>query len=142
MRYICFVHLAYACIATQHHAKLRLNLSAIVYDRFQRRLLQDEDGTLTELPDLHPTIISKAPTAEDESTEIIRLYCNTHEDEHGTPYHYEWISGRASSANERQSDSEHEAGATSDAGTGASPPVPLHAPSQLRPRRPPRGALC
>ena len=75
----------------------RLPIVAVMFDRFQRRQLYDESGEWTaELEELNAPVLSKAPSAEEHLPDAqIQLYCNTHEDDVGTAYHYEWISTEA-----------------------------------------------
>ena len=76
-----------------------LHITAIVSDRTQRRQLYDSNNELDgEVPDDRP--VESKPVIELDASEIppdpcmLRLYCNTHNDIHCTPYHYEWISCR------------------------------------------------
>ena len=75
----------------------RLSIVAVVFDRFQRRQLYDESGTWSaELEVVNEPVVSTPLNASGELTEVcIQLYCNTLADDHGTPYHYEWISVEA-----------------------------------------------
>ena len=80
----------------------RLSIVAVVFDRFQRRQLYDESGTWSaELEDVNEPVVSTPLNATGELTEVcIQLYCNTLADDHGTPYHYEWISVEAGRSEE------------------------------------------
>ena len=75
----------------------RLSITAVVFDRFHRQPLYDSSGAWTgELQEMNAPIVSKPPNASGELDEmLIQLYCNTHDDDYGTPYHYEWISVEA-----------------------------------------------
>ena len=73
----------------------KLSIAAVVFDRFHRRQLFNDVGELLgELPEAHPPVFSPAPQAEQGQEVLIQLYCNTADDSHGTPYHYEWLSSR------------------------------------------------
>ena len=75
----------------------RLPIIAVVFDRSQRQQIYDTSDELAgEVPDdLNEPVESKALITSDNLPEVcIRLYCNTHDDAHCTPYHYEWISCR------------------------------------------------
>jgi len=61
-------------------------------DRFHRYILQDADGSISELPETHVPVHSRAPSGNVTNDLVLLLYCNTRGDDHGTPYHYEWIS--------------------------------------------------
>ena len=70
-----------------------LSIVAVVSDRFQRSQMFDNHGALEEeLEDINEPIISAPQSVTADA--FIQLYCNTCEDGHGTPYHYEWISSR------------------------------------------------
>ena len=73
----------------------RLPIMAVVFDKSQRRQVYDTRGEWAgEIPDdLTEPVASKPLIESDHLPEVyIRLYCNTHDDAHCTPYHYEWIS--------------------------------------------------
>ena len=75
----------------------RLPIMAVVFDKSQRRQVYDtRDEWAGEIPDdLTEPVVSKPLIESDNLPEVyIRLYCNTHDDAHCTPYHYEWISCR------------------------------------------------
>ena len=75
----------------------RLPIIAVVFDRSQRRQVYDARGEWAgEIPDdLTEPVVSEPLVESDKLPEVyIRLYCNTHDDAHCTPYHYEWISCR------------------------------------------------
>ena len=99
----------------------RLSIAAVVFDRFQRQQLYDSSGAWTaELEEVNAPVVSKPPNASGEFDEVlIQLYCNTHGDEHATPYHYEWISFKA----DRQED-EVESSAEDDGDDDYSNPAP------------------
>ena len=69
----------------------QLNLTAVVFDRFHRHQLVDINGGVTELPEAHPVNSQSAADVGSSETAVLQLYCNTLDDEHGTPWHYEWI---------------------------------------------------
>ena len=72
-------------------------MTVVVFDRFHRGRLLDASGLAHELPETHEPIRSPAPSGETSPEEVLlRLYCNTLEDERGTPYHYEWIASEGS----------------------------------------------
>ena len=66
------------------------SFTCIVYDRFNRQLVEDDVGELSEIPETNP-VYSAAPTKESTMV-VILLYCNT--DEFGKGWHYEWIRTR------------------------------------------------
>ena len=73
----------------------KLSIAAVVFDRFHRRQLFNDVGEFSgELPETHPPVFSPAPQAEQGHEVLIQLYCNTADDGHGTPYHYEWLTAR------------------------------------------------
>ena len=75
----------------------RLSIVAVVFDRFHRQQLYDNSGAWTdEMEELNAPVVSKPMNASGQLDEVwIQLYCNTHDDDYGTPYHYEWISDEA-----------------------------------------------
>ena len=101
----------------------RLPIVVVVVDRLQRRQLYDESGAWTEeQEDLNKPVLSKAPSAEEHLPEAqIQLYCNTHEDDLGTPYHYEWISTEAGVSKEGEEESGME-----DDNNETNDPSPFH----------------
>ena len=79
------------------HDPNNLAMTVIVFDRFHRRRLIDASGLAHELPETHEPVRSPAPSDETSTEEVLlRLYCNTLDDEQGTPYHYEWIASEGS----------------------------------------------
>ena len=96
----------------------RLPIVVVMFDRFQRRQLYDESGAwAAELEELNAPVLSKAPSAEEHLRDAqIQLYCNTHEDDVGTPYHYEWIATEAgiSKGGEEESGMEDDNDETND----------------------------
>ena len=102
----------------------RLPIVVVVVDRLQRRQLYDESGAWTaEQEELNKPVLSKAPSAEEHLPGAqIHLYCNTHEDDVGTPYHYEWISTKAGISKEGEEESGMEDDETND-------PIPFHTPT-------------
>lgn len=94
----------------------------VVFDRFQRGQLFDSHGAWEgELADINDPVIS-APQSRPTDEVLIQLYCNTLDDGHGTPYHYEWISSRPERAAEIV---ESEGFDTDMEGDNPAPPVPL-----------------
>ena len=63
------------------------SFTCIVYDRFNRQLVEDGVGELSEIPETNP-VYSPAPSSKSTMV-IILLYCNT--DDFGNGVHYEWI---------------------------------------------------
>ena len=63
------------------------SLTCIVYDRFNRQMVEDATGGYTELVETNP-VHSAAPGAESLAA-VVTLYCNTHDN--GEGWHYEWI---------------------------------------------------
>lgn len=108
----------------------RLSIVAVVFDRFQRRQLYDESGAWSaELEDVNAPVVSTPLNASGELTEVcIQLYCNTLADDHGTPYHYEWISVEAD-----RSEEEEESGVDDDEDNPALPLPVLPLRAQLSP---------
>ena len=69
-------------------------------------------------------VVSMPLSASDHLPEVhIQLYCNTHDDAHGTPYHYEWIS-----VDEEVSEEEDESGVDGD-DDDENNPAPLPPPT-------------
>ena len=100
----------------------QLSISVVVFDRFQRGQLFDSHGAWEgELADINDPVIS-APQSRPTDEVLIQLYCNTLDDGHGTPYHYEWISSRPERAAEIV---ESEGFDTDMEGDNPAPPVPL-----------------
>ena len=62
-------------------------MTAVVYDRFNRHMVEDGAGGWTELVETNP-VHSPAP-ANESDTCLLALYCSTHDDGHG--WHYEWV---------------------------------------------------
>jgi len=85
----------------------RLSIAAVVFDRFQQQQLYDSNGEwAAEMEDVNAPVVSRPLNASGEVDEVwIQLYCNTHDDEHGTPYHYEWISSEADRKEEEEESS-------------------------------------
>ena len=75
----------------------RLCIVAVVFDRFHRLQIYDAGGAFDgEMKEVNDSVVSTPLSASGELDEIcIQLYCNTLNDQHGTPYHYEWISVEA-----------------------------------------------
>ena len=66
-----------------------LGFTLIVFDRWNRALLTDARGQLTELPESNPVHLP-APSGPATSRDtILALYCHTHDD--GSGDHYDWI---------------------------------------------------
>ena len=82
----------------------RLPIVATIFDRFHRRQLYDDSGAWAgELEEMNAQVVSMPLSASDNAPEAhIQLYCNTHDDAYGTPYHYEWISFEASGSEEEE----------------------------------------
>ena len=53
------------------------SLTCIVYDRFNRQMVQDTNGGYAELVETNP-VHSVAP-GEESLTAVVTLYCNTHD---------------------------------------------------------------
>ena len=99
---------------------IRLPIIALIYDRFQRQQLYDSSGAGDGEMDEVAPVVSMPLSASDYLPEVhIQLYCNTHDDAYGTPYHYEWIS-LAEEANE-----EEEQSGEDDDDDGENNPAPL-----------------
>ena len=99
----------------------RLSLVATVYDRFHRQPIFNIDGVQTgELPDTHPPVLSAPQNAMEDEVHIL-LYCNTADDGHGTPYHYEWISSSAPCGAEDEESEED----IDDEENNPAPPLPV-----------------
>ena len=103
----------------------RLSIAAVVFDRFQRQQLYDSSGAWTaEMEELDVPVVSKPLNASGELDEVlIQLYCNTHDDEHGTPYHYEWISFNKADREEDEVESSAEDDGDDDYSNPAPPPI-------------------
>ena len=103
----------------------RLSIAAVVFDRFQRQQLYDSSGAWTaEMEELDVPVVSKPLNASGELDEVlIQLYCNTHDDEHGTPYHYEWISFNKADREEDEVESSAEDDEDDDYSNPAPPPI-------------------
>ena len=102
----------------------RLSIAAVVFDRFQRQQLYDDSGAwAAEMEELNAPVVSRPLNASGELDEVwIQLYCNTHEDEHGTPYHYEWVSSEAD-RKEGEEESSVEDDEDDDINNPAPPPI-------------------
>ena len=102
----------------------RLSITAVVFDRFQRQQLYDDSGAwAAEMEELNAPVVSRPLNAAGELDEVwIQLYCNTHDDEHGTPYHYEWISSEAD-RKEEEEESSVEGDEDDDINNPAPPPI-------------------
>ena len=103
----------------------RLSIAAVVFDRFQRQQLYDSSGAWTaEMEELDVPVVSKPLNASGELDEVlIQLYCNTHDDEHGTPYHYEWISFNKADREEDEVESSAEDDEDDDCNNPGPPPI-------------------
>ena len=102
----------------------RLSIAAVVFDRFHRQQLYDDSGAWTaEMEELNAPVVSRPLNASGELDEVwIQLYCNTQDDEHGTPYHYEWISSEAD-RKEEEEESSVEDDEDDDINNPAPPPI-------------------
>ena len=69
------------------HTPSQTSFTCIVYDRFNRQMLENADGTYSELVETNP-VYSVAP-GENALTSLISIYCNTNAN--GEGWHYEWI---------------------------------------------------
>ena len=70
----------------------RIGITVVAFDRSHRRTVQDVNGCAFELPEMHEPVRSAPPGHSNGVDDVVlQLYCNTHDDEHATPYHYEWI---------------------------------------------------
>ena len=101
----------------------RLPIIAVIYDRFHRRQLYDNSGAWAgEMEEVNAPVVSMPMSASENLPEVhIQLYCNTHDDTYGTPYHYEWISFK-----EEVSEEEEESGMDDDDDDENNPaPLPL-----------------
>ena len=75
------------------------------------------------MEELNAPVVSRPLNAAGELDEVwIQLYCNTHDDEHGTPYHYEWISSEAD-RKEEEEESSVEDDEDDDINNPAPPPI-------------------
>ena len=61
------------------------SFTCVVYDRFNRQIVEDSDGTFTELAETNP-VYSAAPSVE-SSKVCLMLYCHTCDN--GEGFHYE-----------------------------------------------------
>ena len=100
----------------------RLPIVAYVFDRFHRRQLYDDSGAWTgELEEMNAPVVSLPLSASNKLPEVnVHLYCNTLDDAHGTPYHYEWISFGSDGSEE-----EEESGVEEDDDENNPAPLPL-----------------
>ena len=64
-------------------------LTIIVFDRHNRRIVHNEDGTTDEIVETNPVHSPEAPGKEKLREEMLHLYCCTHNS--GEGYHYEWV---------------------------------------------------
>ena len=71
----------------EQHSLSRTSFTCIVYDRFNRQMVENVNGEYTELVETNP--VHSRAHGEESMTVLIMLYCNTHDN--GDGWHYEWL---------------------------------------------------